>query len=110
VRWYASLRRSGEIAAVRRRGRRAGATTLSVYALEARSLPTRVAVAVSKSVGGAVERNRVKRRIKGALDALAMPSAPVRLVVIARPAAASEPYAVLARDVAGSLARLKVLA
>ena len=106
MRWFASLRRPGEIVRVRRRGRRIDAATLSAYASDARDAPSRIAVTVSKDVGGAVVRNRTKRRIKGALDALDAPRSPLRLVVIARRAAATEPYARLAYDVATALERL----
>jgi len=106
MRWFAALRRSGEIAAVRRRGRRAAATTLAGYALPAASGGVRLAVSVSKSVGGAVVRNRIRRRIRGALEALPPPATALRLLVVANPAAAREPYARLAADVAGVLERL----
>ena len=108
MRWYASLRRTGEIAQVRRRGRQAGAETLSAHVLDARERPSRVAVTVATSVGCAVVRNRVKRRIKGALNARGVPAKAVRLVVVARPAAAWRAYAELASDLASSLDRLGV--
>ncbi len=110
MRWYVSLRRSGEIAYVRRNGRHAGVETLSLYANAAPSGPPRVAVTVSKAVGGAVVRNRVKRRIKGALDALPPPASPLRLVIVARPQAASQPYERLAGSLAAGLARLRITA
>lgn len=65
-------------------------------------------VTVAKSVGGAVVRNRVRRRIKGALDGLAPPTEPTRLVLVARPSAAIEPYARLAQDLEAVLVRLLV--
>jgi len=105
MRWFAALRRSGEIAAVRRRGRRAGSTTLVAYALPAAGGGDRLAISVSKSVGGAVVRNRVRRRIRGALEALPAPPTALRLLLVAQPAAAAEPYARLAADLAALLAR-----
>lgn len=105
MRWYGALRRSGEIAFVRRRGRSAGDATVVAYAAPQASAPSLVVVSVSKAVGGAVVRNRVRRRIKGALDVHGSPSTPLRLVVIARPAAAGAPYARIERDVASVLAR-----
>ncbi len=107
MRWYGSLRRSGEIAFVRRRGRSAGDATLVAYGAPQVPGPSRVVVSVSKAVGGAVVRNRVRRRIKGALDVHGSLGAPLRLVVIARPAAATASYAQIERDVTAVLARLE---
>jgi ribonuclease P protein component len=106
MRWYGRLRRSGEIAFVRRRGRRSGYAGFSVFALEG-GTETRVCVTVSKAVGGAVARNSVRRRIKGALDALEIPAPGARLVFIAKPEAATLPYERLAADVAVALGARK---
>lgn len=104
MRWYGRLRRSGEIAFVRRRGRRLGFETCSVFALED-SGPTRVCVTVSKAVGGAVVRNAVRRRIRGALDAQPLPATALRLVFVAKPAAATSPFSRICGDVAAALGR-----
>jgi ribonuclease P protein component len=106
VRWYDRLRRSSEIAFVRRRGKPAGTGGLVAYGLADRTGRTRVAVTVATTVGGAVTRNLVKRRIRGALDALNPPVVPLRLVIVAKPAAATLPYDRLAKDVASALGRL----
>jgi ribonuclease P protein component len=106
MRWYGRLRRAGEIAFVRRRGRQAAFATLSAYAAPEGSGPSRLGVTVSKAVGGAVVRNLVRRRIRGALEALPAPERPVRLLVIAKPAAAVANYARLAADVAAALGRV----
>jgi ribonuclease P protein component len=105
VRWYQSLRRQSDFVAVRRRGRRATFPTLAAYALDANG-PSRIGVTVSKAVGGAVVRNLVRRRIQGALDGAAPAPGALRLVFVAKPEAASEPYERLARDVTAALARL----
>jgi ribonuclease P protein component len=106
MRWYGRLRRSGEIAFVRRRGRRVDLETLSLYAAPGRNA-TLVAVTASKAVGGAVARNLIRRRIRGALDALG-PAAGAgrRLVVVAKPAAASAPYGRLAADLRAGFGKL----
>ncbi len=103
MRWYGRLRRSAEIVAVRRRGRRRDFAGFAVY--EAGSgAPARFCVTVSKAVGGAVVRNLVRRRIRGALDGLT-PGAERggRFVIVARPAAADLPYERLASDLATAL-------
>jgi len=106
MRWYGRLRRAGEIAFVRRRGRQAAFATLSAYAAPESAGPSRVGVTVSKAVGGAVVRNLVRRRIRGALEALPMPARPVRLLFVAKPAAATAAYPRLAADVAAALGRV----
>jgi ribonuclease P protein component len=106
VRWYDRLRRSSEIAFVRRRGKPAGTESLVAYGLADPAGRTRVAVTVATTVGGAVIRNLVKRRIRGALDVLGRPPVPLRLVIVAKPAAAALAYDRLAKDVASALERL----
>ncbi|GAC1550606.1 MAG: hypothetical protein NVS3B16_25150 [Vulcanimicrobiaceae bacterium] len=108
MRWFGRLRRSSEIAFVRRRGRVVGRPTLAVYACETPGGPPRVAVTVSKAVGGAVVRNRVRRRIRGALDGLPPPELRLRLLFVAKPAAAEAAYALVLRDVTAALERLAV--
>lgn len=99
MRRFARLRRTNEIAFVRRRGLKEAFSTITVFAAEGRGAP-RFAITVSKAVGGAVERNLVRRRIRGALEALgaALPE-DRRFVIVARPNASVEPYARLAADV-----------
>ncbi len=106
MRWYASLRRPGEIAFVRRRGRRVAGAGFAFYAAEQRGSRSRVAITVSKSVGSAVVRNLVKRRVKGALDALRPLEKPMRVVIVARPEAAGAAYEALAAEVARSIGQL----
>jgi ribonuclease P protein component len=106
VRWYGRLRRSGEIAFVRRRGRQAALSTLSAYAAAETVGGSRVGITVSKAVGGSVVRNLIRRRIRGALEALPVPERPVRLLFVAKPAAAAAGYSRLAADVAAALARV----
>jgi ribonuclease P protein component len=103
VRWYDSLRRRAEIAYVRRRGRVASFGTLTAYVAATDAPRTRFGVTVSSQVGGAVVRNLVRRRIKGALDAFPAPSRPVRILFVAKPAAAAAPYQRLAADVGRAL-------
>jgi len=70
---------------------------------------TRFGLAVSRRVGGAVVRNRVKRRIRAALDS--MPFAEGwNVVVSARPAAAEATYREISESLKRLGARLGVLA
>ncbi len=91
---------------MRRRGRHANLETLTAHAAAETRGATRVGVAVSKAVGGAVVRNLVRRRIRGALDALPVPIPGLRVLFVAKPAAATATYERLAADVASALGRL----
>ena len=53
---------------------------------------TRAGYSVSKRVGGAVQRNAVKRRLREAVRKLAPRESPVDLVLIARPEIAEADY------------------
>jgi ribonuclease P protein component len=89
----ARITRSGDFDAVYRRGRSAANRHLVVYAFarddRPADSPARLGLSVSRKVGGAVERNRVKRVLREQFAALA-PGLPtgIDVVVIARPGAA----------------------
>jgi ribonuclease P protein component len=87
------ITRSGDFDMVYRRGRSAANRHLVVYAFarddRPAGAPARLGLSVSRKVGGAVERNRVKRVLREQFAAIA-PSLPggIDVVVIARPGAA----------------------
>ena len=100
-----------------RRGRRAGTRTLVLHlhtpapgaAASAAGAGPRVGFVVGRSVGIAVRRNLVKRRLRAlARDRLEAVPAEAALVVRALPAAAGATYAGLAADFDGALRRLGV--
>lgn len=84
------LTSSDDFRACVRCGVRAGRETLVVHAVATDSPPSRAGFVVSKAVGNAVTRNRVKRRLRH-LAAGALPGVgrPIDVVVRALPAAAS---------------------
>ncbi len=96
------MRRAGEFQQTVRHGVRAGRSTLVVHAISAADSETRVGFIVSKAVGNAVTRNRVKRRLRH-LVAEQLTAAPVGcgFVVRALPAAATA-SAGLSTDLAGA--------
>jgi len=90
------MRSSDEFREAVRRGVRMGRPTLVVHATDdAADTDVRVGFVVSKAVGNAVTRNRVKRRLRH-LSAAVLPSTPpgTRVVVRALPRAATSPAGV----------------
>lgn len=93
-----------------RTGRRSGTRTVVVH-LASRSVPDRapqVGFVVSKAVGNAAVRNRVKRRLRHLAreHVSSLPGSAV-LVVRALPAAAEASYAELGADLARGLGRVR---
>jgi ribonuclease P protein component len=115
------IRRSSDFADTIRTGRRAGRGSVVVhlavsdisahepaYAAGEPSPPVRAGFVVSKAVGNAVHRNRVRRRLRhlvGARLAALPPGAD--LVIRALPGAADRSYAQLGADLDGALAAAK---
>ncbi|MFF2185165.1 ribonuclease P protein component [Streptomyces sp. NPDC058155] len=110
------LRRREDFATAVRRGRRAGRPLLVVH-LRSGSTgphapgesvpPTRAGFVVSKAVGGAVVRTRVKRKLRHLIRDRLPRLAPGSLVVVrALPGAGDADHAQLARDLDAALERL----
>ncbi len=94
-----------------RSGRRAGSRTLVVHAAAARHpgspAPAAVGLVVSKAVGNAVARNRVKRRLRHAMrDHLAELEDDSLVVIRALPASAAATYPELVGDLDRCLTRV----
>ncbi|QXE35798.1 ribonuclease P protein component [Streptomyces sp. GMY02] len=110
------LRRREEFAAAVRRGRRAGRPLLVVHlrsgamdphAPGESASPTRAGFVVSKAVGGAVVRNKVKRRLRHLIRERLPELPPGSLVVVrALPGAGDADHAQLAQDLDAALRRL----
>jgi len=67
--------------------------------------PTKVGITVAKTVGNAVTRNRVRRRIQAVLDRRLSGEGPYReLLFIARPGAGEAPFERIRADVEQLLA------
>lgn len=106
------MRRSDEFSDAVRRGARSGARRLVVHLrltehdeADQGGHPALVGFIVPKSVGTAVHRNRVKRRLRALVaDRLGAVPAGARLVVRALPPADGAAYAELAADLDGALA------
>jgi ribonuclease P protein component len=105
----ARLRRGEDIARVRAEGIARNDRLFSLRALTTDRAAVRVAVASSRAVGGAVERNRARRRVREALRIVLdgrHAGASADLLVIARPAALSAPASELREAVERELDRV----
>ncbi|MBU4215642.1 MAG: ribonuclease P protein component [Actinobacteria bacterium] len=98
------MRRSADFTRTVRDGARAGRRSLVVHVARGAGAGPVVGFVVPKSVGGAVARNRVKRRlralVRARLDSFATDES---LVVRALPAAAGTSFEVLGADLEGAL-------
>jgi ribonuclease P protein component len=101
MRRFASLRSKGDFTRLRTRGRRLSTANLTFFRADAMSPATRplVGITVSKAVGNAVVRNRVRRRLAACIHEVLPEYANMRLLVLARPSAVSASYATLCDEV-----------
>ena len=106
MRRFASLRRQADFGRLRRYGRRVTTKSLVIYrdVLLSRDDPSQVGITVSKSIGKAVTRNKLRRRLAAILHEALAPYPAMRLLVIARPVAAQAPYRDLQVQIASALA------
>ena len=88
------LVRSSDFARVRRLGRSAGTSLAVLYVLPTRNSEARIGFSVSKRIGKATRRNRVKRLLREAVRQQLPRILPAQdMVFIARPPSAVASYA-----------------
>jgi ribonuclease P protein component len=99
------MRRSEDFARAIRGGARAGRTTLVVHArMTSRASGVRIGFVVSKAVGGAVVRNRVRRRLRGlVMEHIDTVPQGADIVVRALPPAAAVDFPTLGSDLRSAL-------
>jgi ribonuclease P protein component len=102
----ARLRRRREFVAVQERGRRLHAEELVVLVLATGTNRPRIGITVSRRVGTAVVRNRIKRWVREAFREAAPFMPPVDVVVVARPAAGGMGLAAVRRAIRAAAMRL----
>jgi ribonuclease P protein component len=108
VRGFASLRRQADFARLRRRGRRVSSKSLILYSGDSQpgDPAPLVGITVSKSIGKAVIRNKLRRRLAAIVhEALARRRA-MRLLIVARPIAPQAAYGDLRAEVTSALERV----
>jgi ribonuclease P protein component len=104
----ARVRRRVEYLAIQNRGRRLVGPNLLLFALPALPGGGRLGVTVSKKVGGAVLRNRVKRWIRDCYRRRRPEFPPgLDLVVVARPPAAQADHRAVCNELASLARRLR---
>ncbi len=100
LRAYDALRRRSDFARVTRRGRRFSGPHLTCFVADGRGR-SRVGITVAGTIGNAVMRNRLRRRIKAILDRYPLDAPPWQDVVfIARPGAGELTFDTLDAEVA----------
>lgn len=109
----ARLRRQRDFQEILSGARVYSGRTLVGFARPAETSGLRVGVAVSRRIGGAVRRNRTRRRVREAvrtelLDGWGGPTEGIgyEVVFIARPRAIDEPMPALRRDIGAFIERL----
>lgn len=106
------LRARAEFTSVQQRGRRVSTTHMTVLALPNALDHDRLGVIASRKLGGAVLRNRAKRRVRALFRELEPDTIKTRghhsldLVIIPRRELVAAPYADLQMQLSSALARL----
>ncbi len=99
------LKRAADYRSVFAKGRRASDALMTVTAARSQGPGARFGLSVSKKVGGAVQRNRVKRRLREILRTLELVG-DWDVVITARPAAADAAFGSMRNSVISLSARL----
>ncbi len=98
------LRRREDIKRVLATGRAKSDTYLVLKAAAGTAPDSRAGIVTSKKIGGAVERNRVRRRLREIIRQMDI-SPGADIVIIARPPARQAPFSDLTASVRGLLKR-----
>ena len=104
------LRASKDIRAAFAAGDAARGSSIVLHAAErGDGRPGRAAVVAGRNVGGAVQRNRVKRRLRAALAAAGVPTG-TDVVVVGRAGALTAPFPALVTELRALLERISARA
>jgi ribonuclease P protein component len=105
MRSFAGLRRRADFARLRRQGRRVNTGTLTLYRSDGATGDERslVGIAINKSIGKAVVRNKIRRRLVSILHDALSGRRTMRLLVVARSSAVDAAFDALRADVCAAL-------
>lgn len=105
---FARLKRRADFVRVARKGRKAVTPGMVVQAAPRGGSAARVGFTASRKVGGAVARNRARRRLRALADQILPAEACTDrdYVLIARAATVRRPFAELSVDLSRALAKL----
>ncbi len=108
MRRFVSLNRQADFGRLRRQGRRVTTKSLVIYRSEpfASDISSLVGITVSKSIGKAVIRNKLRRRLAAIVHEALEHHRAMRLLVVARPVAALVPVRDLRAEVISALERV----
>ena len=108
MRRFESLRRRADFARLRRQGRRSSTKSLIIYRsdLLTGDCSSQVGITVSKSIGKAVTRNKLRRRLSAIVHEALAHHAAMRLLIVARPLAANAAFADLRAEVTSALVKV----
>jgi ribonuclease P protein component len=106
MRRFRGLRRTVDFQRLRRHGRRTTTDALTIVRSDASPGDdvSLVGISIKKTIGKAVIRNKIRRRLTAILDQRLAGRAPMRLILDARPEAARATFAQLRADVERGLA------
>ena len=107
MRRFASLRRQADFSNLRRRGRRVSTPILTLYrgAALGGDRSSLLGITVSKAIGKAVVRNKLRRRLAAIVHEELAGRTPMRLLVVPRPSAAAVPFTALRSELQSALSR-----
>lgn len=104
-----SLCRNSEFQRLYRRGKSAVRPTLVMYAIKGRQGQIRLGITAGKKLGGAVERNRAKRRLRELFRLMQPDIKPnIDICIVARGRVLNAPYDKLFRDFKSALEELSL--
>lgn len=101
---HGRLRKDADIRAVFEHGKSVHSRNVSVYCLPSTTGTTRTAVIAGRKVGGAVQRNLAKRRLRAAMQLMPLPEG-YDVVAVARNRALSVPFSDLQTGMAEQVRR-----
>jgi ribonuclease P protein component len=100
------IRRRADFKAAYDGGRKIGSRTMTVFLLPRAGQPTRLGIAATRKLGGAVERNRAKRLIRELFRRNPAPSG-LDLVVVPRRALLDATFSSLEAEYVATVARFR---